>query len=157
MYADLTGLLDTFSGKSKAAAIAGLAINTALRLSETAQNTAAAQMRAYAELGPVAGAAAAAKIALYGKVQMGLIAAASALRASGAVGGAKGGSYGGGSSNSIASSPQQAAPAAPQDLIIDLSSTDPAMRVLAQALLDPMIKQLQKASKNGVNIVGVKY
>jgi len=42
-------------------------------------------------------------------------------------------------------------------VILDYSATaDPAMRALAAALLGPMIDQLQKASKTGINIVAVR-
>jgi hypothetical protein len=60
---------------------------------EIVQNTAAAQVRALAELGPIAGPAAAAKIALFGKLQAGLVAASGLAQASSAGGG---GSRGGG-------------------------------------------------------------
>ncbi|WP_294344687.1 hypothetical protein [Prosthecochloris sp.] len=69
-------LLSQFAGKSKAAAIAAIAINRGLMLAQTAQNTAAAVMRAYADLGPIAGKPAAAAIGTLGKIQMGIIAAA---------------------------------------------------------------------------------
>ena len=69
------GLLDLFAGKSKAAAIAAIALNKALSIAQIIQNTAVAQMRALAELGPIAGAAAAAKIGMYGKIQAGIAAA----------------------------------------------------------------------------------
>lgn len=70
------GLLSLFAGKSKAAAIAAIVLNKGLMMAQTAQNTAAAVMRAMAELGPIAGPPAAAAIKTMGAVQMGLIAAA---------------------------------------------------------------------------------
>ncbi|MGA0540734.1 phage tail length tape measure family protein [Neotabrizicola sp. VNH66] len=106
MYSELAGLLGMFAGESRAAAIAQIGINTALRLAETAQNTAAASMRAIAELGPIAGPPAAAKIAAYGKVQMALIAAAGVAQGLG--GGGRGGSStgGGAAGGGTASSPE---------------------------------------------------
>lgn len=152
MYGELAGLLDMFGGRSRAAAVTAIAINTALRLAETAQNTAAAQMRAYAELGPIAGAAAAAKIALYGKIQMGLIAAAGAMRAAGSGGGSAGGGSGGGGGSSSGASKPEAAPASPQDVTIDMRGKG---RFTADEVED-MINQLQKQNKNGVKITVVR-
>ncbi|NPD17600.1 tape measure protein [Xinfangfangia sp. D13-10-4-6] len=107
MYGELGNLLGIFSGKSRLAAIAQIGINTALRLAETAQNTAAASMRALAELGPIAGPPAAAKIAAYGKVQMGLIAAAGVAQGLGSGRGSSGSSGGaGGGANATAQSVQ---------------------------------------------------
>lgn len=68
-------LLDQFAGKSKAAAIASITISKGLALAQNAQNTLVAQTRALAELGPILGPPAAAKIGLYGKVNAALIAA----------------------------------------------------------------------------------
>lgn len=96
MYGELEGLLGMFAGKSKAAAIAAIALNKGLRIAEIIQNTAAAQMRAFAELGPVAGAAAAAKIGLMGKIQAGIVAATGLAQAAGAGSGGGGGIGGGG-------------------------------------------------------------
>jgi hypothetical protein len=75
------GLLQQFAGKSKAAALAVIAINKGLMIAQTIQATAAAQMRALADLGPIAGAAAAAKIALMGKIQVAVIAATGLVEA----------------------------------------------------------------------------
>lgn len=93
MYTSLGDLLGVFSSKSKAAAIAQIALNKGLRIAEIIQNTAAAQMRAFAELGPIAGAAAAAKIAFYGKMQAGIVAATGLAQAA-SVGGGSAGSIG---------------------------------------------------------------
>lgn len=69
-------------------------------------------------------------------------------------GGGKGGSSAGRSSTASTPAVQQARP---QDVILDFSATmDPVMRSLAQALAGPMIEQLQKVSKTGVNIVAVR-
>lgn len=75
VWQGIAGLVQAFAGKSKTAAIAVIAINKGLAIAQTIQSTAAAVMRAYADLGPVAGSAAAADIALLGKVQVGIIAA----------------------------------------------------------------------------------
>lgn len=92
------------------------------------------------------------KFAAAGKVLAAGIGAVSAIKgASSSAAGSATRSASGGSSASAASVSK------PQDVIIDLQSSDAAVKALAQALLDPMIKQLQKASKTGVNIVGVRY
>lgn len=102
MYGALGDLLGQFSGQSKAAAIAQIALNKALAIASIIQNTAAAKMRALAELGPVKGAAAAAKIGLYGNIQKAIVAATGLAQAAGAGGGGAG--AGGGSAASIGQS-----------------------------------------------------
>lgn len=103
MYGELSGLLGMFAGKSKAAAIASIAVNTALTLAQTAQHIAGAQARALFELGPITGPPAAAKIAAFGKLQMGLIAAAGIAQGLGGGGGGGGGSIAGGAGGGSAS------------------------------------------------------
>ncbi len=75
-------LLQSFSGKSHAAAIAVIAINKGLAIAQTIQATAVATMRAFSDLGPVAGIPAAAQIQALGAVQIGLIAATGLIQAS---------------------------------------------------------------------------
>ena len=74
-------LLDQFAGKSKIAALASLAIQKALAISETMINTHVAAVRALAELGPIAGPGAAASIEAYGSASVALIAATGLLQA----------------------------------------------------------------------------
>jgi len=78
---EAVGFLDQLSGESKAAAIASIALNKGLAVAQIIQNTAAAQMRALAELGPIAGPPVAAKIGVMGKVQAGIAAAAGLAQA----------------------------------------------------------------------------
>jgi hypothetical protein len=85
------GLLAQLGGKNKAAAIAAIALGKALSIGQIIQNTAVAQMKAIAMLGPVAGPAAAAKIGMYGKVQAGLVAATGLAQVAGAMSGDSGG------------------------------------------------------------------
>lgn len=99
------GLLQSLSGESKAAAYAVIAINTGLSMSQAIQATAVATMRAFSDLGPVAGSAAAAKIALLGKVQLGLIAAAGALQAANVGKGAAVGTFSANPSTGLPESP----------------------------------------------------
>jgi len=80
-------LLGTMAQDSKAAAIAQIALNKGLAIAQIIQNTAVAQMRAMAELGPIAGPPAAAKIGVMGKIQAGLAAATGLAQAAGAGGG----------------------------------------------------------------------
>jgi hypothetical protein len=90
------------------------------------------------------------------------IPAASAVLAAGIgmVNSIKGGGSGGGARTSRSAGTTTAATqtAAPQDVILDFSATaNPAMRALAEALLGPLVDQLQKVSKTGVNVVAVRY
>jgi hypothetical protein len=98
MFGALGELLSVFAGKSKGAAIAALAIQKGLAIAQIITSTAAAQMRAYAELGPIAGAAMAAKIGLLGKMQMALVAATGLAQAGQMMSGTTGSSGSGGSS-----------------------------------------------------------
>ncbi|NTU67963.1 MAG: tape measure protein [Chlorobiaceae bacterium] len=79
-------LMTMVAGKSKAAALAAIALNKGLMIAQTIQNTAAAKMRAMAELGPIAGPPAAAAIATMGAIQVGLIAASGLAEAASAAG-----------------------------------------------------------------------
>jgi hypothetical protein len=96
------GLLQSFGSESKVAALAAIALNKGLMLAQTIQNTAAAQMRALAELGPIAGPPAAAKIGMYGKIQAGIIAATGLMQAA-AVGGGNAAMASSGSMTPVAS------------------------------------------------------
>ena len=73
------------------------------------------------------------------------------------IGGASGGGSSGGGASSAAAAGAQAAPPRPQDVILDFTAFDAALKPLAKALAGPMIEQFQKVSKTGVNVVGVKY
>jgi hypothetical protein len=96
------GLLSQLGGKNKAAAIAAIALGKALSIGQIIQNTAVAQIKALAMLGPIAGPPAAAKIGMYGKIQAGIVAATGLAQVAGVMSGDGGGSLsvgGGGSSN----------------------------------------------------------
>lgn len=94
-------LLDQFAGKSKAAAIAAIALSKGLAIAETIIWTQAAAMRALAELGPIAGPPVAAAIEGMGAAKVGLIAATGLAQAAGALGGGGSGNMKGGASGSI--------------------------------------------------------
>lgn len=152
------GLLSTLGGKSKAAAIAAIALGKALSIAQIIQNTAAAQMRALAELGPIAGPPAAAKIGVMGKVQAGIVAATGLVQAASAMAGG-GGSLdmsgsGVGSGSSAASvvgmNGQQALPAAGQTITVrGISSDDLFSGEAVRSLIDKLID----AQRNGARIV----
>lgn len=73
-------------------------------------------------------------------------------------GASAGGRSSGGSAGGSAATATSAPATAPQSVTLDFSATmDPVMRSLARALTEPMIAEMQKASKTGVNIVGVRY
>lgn len=135
MYESLGGLLQVFAGKSKAAAIASIALNKALAIASIIQNTAAAQMKAMFEMGPILGPPAAAKIGLMGKIQAGIVAATGLAQAAGAAGGGSVGGMGGGSGRGSAAvaAPSSSAPA-PQTVFID--SLDPDGLYSGQALIN---------------------
>src|SRR5699024_132168 len=90
-------LLDQFAGESKAAALASIALSKGLAIAQIIQNTAAAQMRAMAELGPLAGPPMAAKIGVMGAVQAGIVAATGLAQAAGVSSRGTGGLQGGAS------------------------------------------------------------
>jgi hypothetical protein len=75
-------LIQQFAGKSKAAAIAVIAIQKALAIAQVVMNTQVAVMRGYAELGPVAGTANALRMETLQAIQIGLIAATGLAQAS---------------------------------------------------------------------------
>lgn len=84
VWSEAGNLIQQFAGKSKAAAIAVIAIQKGLSIAQIISNTAAAQLRALADLGPIAGPPVAAKIGLYGKLQAALVAATGLAQAAGA-------------------------------------------------------------------------
>ncbi|GFO62009.1 hypothetical protein GMST_43340 [Geomonas silvestris] len=97
------GLINMFAGKSKVAALASLGLQKGLAIGETWVSTKAAEMRAMAELGPIAGPPAATAINTWGMINMGLIAATGLVEGVMGMGGSGGGS-GGGSYNTNPSS-----------------------------------------------------
>lgn len=149
MYGELSSLLSSFGQKSKAAAVAALAVNTALRIREVIQNTAAASMKAMAELGPIAGPPAAAKIAAFGKVQAGLVLANAALSV-GSMGGGGGGG-GGGSSASAPSAGSSSSGGSATSVVVQLEGS---MASLVGPMMDEIVKNLQDEHGDGVVIGG---
>ena len=143
MYSELGNLLGMFATKSKAAAIAQIAINKALSIASIIQNTAMAQVRALAELGPILGPPAAAKIAAFGKIQAGLVAATGFAQAAGA-----GGSGGGGGGSFGAA----AAASAPAPLDVRLSGVS-ADEFISGASIQSLFDRLQdEAGDRGLRV-----
>ena len=124
------GLLGMFAQRSKGAAKALIAVNTALRVSEIIQDTARAQTLAMATLGPILGRPAAAKMGAFGAAQVGIALAAGAMQMGGVGRGSAGGARaaGGASSRTAAASRTADAP-------VDSRQTAP-QRILIQGL-DP--------------------
>ena len=141
-------LLGTMAQDSRAAAIAQIALNKGLAIAQIIQNTSVAQMRAMAELGPIAGPPAAARIGVMGKIQAGIAAATGLAQAAGAGGGggaASGSgvssvSQGGAGSASEAAQQQQAAPIGGTLTVEGISSSalfsGDAVRELAEELIE---------------------
>jgi hypothetical protein len=75
------GFLGALGSKHRGAAIAALAIQKALAVKEILIQSQVAQMRALAELGPIAGAPVAAAIAVKGKISAALVAATGLVEA----------------------------------------------------------------------------
>lgn len=114
-FSAMGDLLTQFGAKNKLAAKAAVALNAAQRISEIKANTAAAATRALAELGPIAGPPAAARIKAYGAVQAGIAAASAALR----IGGGGGGSGGGGGGAATAGGAVSGPPERPLDVMLN--------------------------------------
>lgn len=144
------GFLNTLGGKSKAAAIAAIALSKALAIAQATQNTAVAYTKALT-LDPTG--ALAARTAMLGKIQIGLIAATGLAQAANVGGGGtvsmspvSGGSSGG----TMTSGGGMSASAMNQTITIqgvnsgDLFSGD-AVRTLIDRLID--------AQRNGARIV----
>jgi len=145
MYSELGNLLGMFATKSKAAAIAQIAINKALSIASIIQNTAMAQVRALAELGPILGPPAAAKIAAFGKIQAGLVAATGFAQAAGA-----GGSGGGASAAGAVASAAAAPSAAPLDVRLSGMSAD---EFISGASIQSLFDRLQdEAGDRGLRV-----
>jgi len=89
-------ILQSLVGKNRIVARALFLVEKGLAIARTVQNTAAASVKALAELGPIAGPPAAAAIQAFGAAQIGLIAATALTGVSGVGGGGGIGGLGGG-------------------------------------------------------------
>jgi hypothetical protein len=143
-WSALGTFLQQFAGKSKAAAIAAIAIQKGLSIAQIISNTAAAQMRALAELGPIAGPPVAAKMGLYGKLQAGLVAATGLAQAMGSGGsaGSASPSLGGGAGTTQPAQPPQPT----QTVAINLQG-DTFSRSSVEGLLEQIQSQLDRGGR----------
>ncbi len=148
-------LLQQFAGDSQIAAIAVIAISKGLAIAQAIQSTAVATMRAFADLGPIAGAAAAAKIKALGAVQIGLIAATGLAQAA-QVG--SGGASLGSPANPVSTAPgaldapftqaTAAAPAPAQTTVVQFTGTTDERK-----LLKKFVDLLNENSRDGGRII----
>lgn len=140
---EASNLLGQFTGESKAAAIAQIAINKSLAIAQIVQNTAVAKMRALAELGPVAGAAAAARIGVLGKIQAGLAAATGFAQAANAGGG--GGGFGSVAAPAAAQQAQTTQQVSQFNVVIEGQS-------ISTGQFGNLIDQINEEARNGGRI-----
>lgn len=153
-WSALGQFVQQFAGKNKAAAVAAIAIQKGLSIAQIVANTAAAKMRALAELGPLAGPPVAAKIGLYGKLQAGLVAATGLAQAASAAGGGGGG----GSVNSLVASAQRggrAAAASQGPQRPNVSLTLVGDQGFSRAQIVQIAEALNDSSRDGQQLVSI--
>ena len=133
------GLLQVLGAKSKAAAIAAIALSKGQMIAQTIASTAAAELHALAVLGPIAGPPAAASIKAWGMANVGLIAATGLAQA------ASLGSSGGGSStaagvtNGASGSAGGGQSSQPQNRVVTLNfEGNEMLQSLARQLVGPL-------------------
>lgn len=142
----LGNFMQQFAGKSKAAAVAAIAINKGLAIATAMQNTAVA-VTAALKLDPTG--VLAARTALLGKIQVGLIAATGLAQAASAVGSSGGGGGSAGATTAAASTSTAPAAASPS-AYINISGGD----MITKENLASMLNQL---IEDGATIAGVSY
>lgn len=151
----MVAVLQLLGQKSKIAAVAAIALNTALQVAQATQNILAAQTRALAELGPVAGPPVAASIGAWGALQIAGIIAAGALQAGQALKGSKPPGAGGGGGGT------PARPPGPEE-----QEKGPSGRTVTLVLKEGMlfsseqmkqvIDQLNEEVKNGATLIATE-
>lgn len=147
----IVNLLGMVGQKSRGAAIAAIALNKALMIAQTIQNTAAAAVAAVSlpplGLGPVAGLPLAAKIKAFGALQVATIAGTGLMQAAGTGGGStpsasgSGGGVGGTSGVSAPAQPQQA-------VTINLQGD-----VYSRQSVEDLIEEINKATADGYKLI----
>jgi len=142
-WSALGSFLQQFAGKSKAAAIAAIAIQKGLSIAQIMANSAAAATRALAELGPIAGPPVAAKMIAYGKLQAGLVAATGLAQAMSGGGGGGAGSAGGGGVGVT----QPAQPPQPTQTVAINLQGDTFSRSSVEGLLEQIQSQLDRGGR----------
>jgi hypothetical protein len=148
------GLLSALGGKSKLAAVAAIALGKAVAIADIIRHTAVAQMHAMAQLGPIAGPPAAAKIGAMGKLQMGLVAATGLVQAASVGNGSASvgmtPSIGGSGTATGTQTGQPMLPAVSQTITIrGITSDEMFSGDSVRALIDKLID----AQRNGAKIV----
>ena len=139
-------LLNQFAGKSKAAAIAAVVLSKGLMIAQTMQSTAAAELRAMAELGPIAGPPAAASIRAWGTANVALIAATGLAQVAGGGGGGSGSAAG--VSSAVQSGQAQAAQA-PESSIVNINLEGESF---GRQSVVGLIEQINEAVADGARI-----
>jgi len=142
----LIGLLTQFGSKNKAIAKVAVALNAAQRVAEISANTAAASVRALAELGPIAGPPAAARIAAFGMVQKGIALASAAMSIGGGDGGGGSSGGGGGGGGGSGGGGGQGGQPRSQNVVIDLVGASPTQVDQFQLFADT----LNEAERQGL-------
>lgn len=140
------GLLNVLGSKSKAAAIALIALQKSSSIAQAIQNTAVAQTRALAELGPIAGPPAAAKIAAFGKVQIAAIAATGLLKAASAGGSSGSGSGGGSVAGGVSATSATAFSEPTRRVILDFNGAPDWI----EGMFEDITNRIQEGSDTGV-------
>jgi hypothetical protein len=151
-FSSMIGLLTQFGSKNKALAKVAVALNAAQRVSEISANTAAASTRALAELGPIAGPPAAAKIAAYGAFQKAIAVASAAMSMRGSSGGGSGGPSISGGSSATASQAQ-----APQQNVqtLNFSVTNDPFGI-SDRLVRQIVGSINEAQRNGSTLINAR-
>lgn len=148
-------LLGVFANKSKAAAIAAVALNKGLAIAQAIQNTAVAATRALAELGPIAGPPMAASIKAWGAIQVGLIAATGIAQAAGAGGGGSAPTAGARSNFDTPNISQVDDGSQSSGSTVFIEGIDPAMMYSGDQL-EQLVGRINDAVKNGATLVATK-
>lgn len=147
-------LLSALGGQSKLAAIAAIALGKAVAIADIIRHTAVAQMHAMAQLGPIAGPPAAAKIGVMGKIQAGLVAATGLVQAASVGNGSASVGIPPSSTGAAASQdvqqPQASSPMVSQTITIRGITSD---EMFSGASVSTLINKLIDAQRNGSKIV----
>jgi hypothetical protein len=155
-----TGIANVFQimgQKNKAAAIAGLAVNTAVAVAQAYMANEAAAMQALA-VPPAPNWGYYTFVKAMGAIQIASIIAAGALQIgnAGGGGGGAGGSFGGGSTGSTtATAASSTTPPTPPSQAITIEGVDPAM-VYTGTQLNALIERMNDAVKNGATMITTK-
>lgn len=150
------GLLQQFAGQSKAAAIAAIAINKGLAIAQVVINTQAAIARGYAELGPYAGTANAARMYALMGMQIGIIAATGLVEAANV---GSGGAAMGTPANPVVTTgqsvqtPQPAEPARPTQTTIIQLPPGFDMQAHAGPTVREWLQEIEEATRDGGRVV----